>query len=197
MAVGAFDVPFGITGGPDADVTAAFDEADQVYSVGEPAGRRSERLFPNGRIAAKAKNIVDAQRLGLIENVGEHLFGRTDAGKMGHRLDAEIAANALNDPQRGISSAAAGAVGDGEKPRPEQLQGRHHIAEEGCFRGGVLGREKLERDIGSGEREQFADFQASSPPLAYPVLQSVFPYWVRRCIVARLHHTPTGLQCVQ
>jgi len=103
--------PFGIAGRADADVGALPDEADQIDRVGEAARRCFEGLFPLGRVAAQAEDVLDSQAQDFIEDARKRLGGGTHAGEMGHRLDGELAANAIDNAQRLAARAPAGAIG--------------------------------------------------------------------------------------
>src|SRR5438445_7707316 len=83
---------------------------------------------------------------------------------MGHGLDTEFAAKAVDDPQGAVAGTAAGAIGYGDEGWLQALQGRHRFAKEGRLRLVRFRREKLKRNGWLGTGVQFRNSQAILPP---------------------------------
>ena len=59
------------------------------------------------RVASQGQDVLEAELEDFVEKVAEHFLRGTDAGEMGHGLDAALVAQALDDARGGVAHAAA------------------------------------------------------------------------------------------
>ena len=118
--------------------------ADQVG--GERIASRMRRVgLTRRRIAAQRDDMAYAGVPVLMRDLVHFLAGRPDAREVRHRLDAEVALEALDDAQRRALGAAAGAVGDRDEARRQRFQPANASPELGFHRFGAR-RHELERE---------------------------------------------------
>ncbi len=143
-----FDVAFGIPGGPHGEVVSAADKAHELDGVRKSAGYRLKLALSSRRIAAESQDVFDPEGMSLVQNFREHVARAADAGDVGHRLDREVAANAINDTQGAIAGASGGPVGDGHERRTESRQRRQSFIEERSLRLFRLGGKSSKEMVG-------------------------------------------------
>ena len=134
----------------------AADERDQLVGVGEAAFGRDEAALPGRRVAAQGEDVADAAVPQVVEDAADLVGGVADAGQVGHRADADLVLDLLDQLDGLLPRAPAGAVGDGDVARLERAQVLDRLVELREARL-VLRREELERDGGLALAQDLVD----------------------------------------
>ena len=116
------DVGLGEAGGADGEGIVGLDQLDQLARVLEAAVGLDPVLLAGRRIAAQRKHVVDARGVISSSVARSSGDGGADAGEVGHRLQAVLVLDALDDLDGLCAGGAAGAVGDRDERGLERAQ---------------------------------------------------------------------------
>ena len=110
----------------------------------KPPGAMPE-LATARRVAAQGEQVLHPQRADLPEQLADLLARGAHAGQVGHRGQAMLRLDALDDPERLVARAAAGTVGDRAVIRARLQQRGQRLLQQIAVPLLRLGREELER----------------------------------------------------
>ena len=170
VLVGALLMPFRIAGRPNGEAAPFPDEAHQFRGVGKPARDRFELRLAPRRIASQGQDILNAQPLRFVEDGGQHVARAADTGQVGHGLDAEFLAQALDHAQGAVPGAATGAISNGHEGRLQILQGGDGFPEQS-----LLGLIRFRRKQLQGNRRLCLSVQFRNTHAYLPLRLTVIP----------------------
>ena len=137
-------MPFGEPRDADRKPVHFLDEPDELVGVFEAAVGLAELARAARRIAAQRQDVGDPERARLSQHARGVFTRRVDARHVRHGGEALLALYAIDDRQRRLAGAAAGAVGDRAEVRLQRAQRGDRLLEQRPFALGRLGRKKLE-----------------------------------------------------
>ena len=144
LAVRAGDMSFREAGHADRERTGLANQSHQLVGVLEPAVRFHEPAAAVRRIAAQRQDVLDPQLTRLVQHPAGLVDGRVDACQMRHRRNPELPLDPVDDRERLLARAPAGAVGDGTEVGVELSQSRDRLLQQHSLRFLRLRRKELE-----------------------------------------------------
>ena len=141
-------VRFGIGGDADLEIRHLLQACDEIGRVGIAAGvRRVARPDAAGRVAAQRYDVADADLPIVARHRVDLVARRRDAGQMCGRFERGLLADAAHRRMSALARRAAGAVGHGDKTRPQRFEALDR-GPQPLFHLLCLRREELERNAG-------------------------------------------------
>ena len=146
----------GVACGTETEAVALADEGDQFVGVAKSARDRLEAVGASGRITPQRQDVLDPVGLERVEHARDVLARRSHTGDVGHRFDARVALDALDQLDGLVAGGSAGAVCHRYVAGAERPEGVDRLEEPGeplLF----LGRKELEGNRRRSGREHVAD----------------------------------------